>query len=154
MEIINLPEINASFQGGFYGGQILVDGQNHAIVWAPEKTEIVGSWMDKDIDVKLAKSNVDSMSNTIAMAAAGSQIASVALSSEINGFTDWCIPAKDVLDIGYKNSKAIFKKSLYWSSTQYSEGFAWSQDFDGDLGRGYSGKRFIRRPRLVRIISI
>ena len=39
------------------------------------------------------------------MADAGSPLAKWALSLDINGFADWCVPARDVLELGYRNLK-------------------------------------------------
>ena len=104
---IQVPEtIGTPFEGGFYGGKIKIGLAIFAIVWAPKaEGEIIGKWLDSYTDVPGATSCFDSMSNTKAMAAAGSPLAQKALAANINGFTDWCIPARDVLEMGYRYLK-------------------------------------------------
>lgn len=104
---IQVPKtIGTPFEGGFYGGNIKIGLAIFAIVWAPKaEGEITGKWLDSYTDVPGATSCFDSMANTQAMAAAGSPIAQKALAANINGFTDWCIPARDVLEMGYRYLK-------------------------------------------------
>ena len=101
------PEARGTpFEGGFYGGKIKIGLAICAIVWAPRaEGEITGNWLDTCTDVPGATSCYDSMANTQAMAAAGSPIAQKALEANIGGFTDWCIPARDVLEMGYRYLK-------------------------------------------------
>ena len=101
------PEtIGTPFEGGFYGGKIRIGLAICAIVWAPKaEGEIKGKWLDSYTDVPGATSCFDSMANTKAMAEAGSPLAKWALGLEINGHTDWCIPARDVLEMGYRYLK-------------------------------------------------
>lgn len=94
------------FEGGLYGGQIRIGDHIFGIAWAPKAMgEIKGKWLDRYERVPGAISCFDSMANTKAMAEAGSDIAKQALAADINGFTDWCIPARDVLELGYRHLK-------------------------------------------------
>ncbi len=104
---IQVPAENgAAYEGGFYGGKIRVDLVICAIVWAPKaEGEIEGKWLDNYADVPGATSCFDSMANTKAMAEAGSPIAQQALAATIGGHTDWCVPARDVLEMGYRYLK-------------------------------------------------
>ena len=55
------------------------------------------------------------------------------------GHTDWFLPSKDELDLMYKNigqgnvlglgNVGGFANALYWSSSEISSTFAWSQNF-------------------------
>jgi len=45
------------------------------------------------------------------MAEAGSPIAKIALDANINGFTDWCIPARDALEMGYRYLKPTTREN-------------------------------------------
>jgi len=107
MTSIKTPTIfGAPFEGGFYGGKIRNGVAIFAIVWAPKaEGENKGKWMDAYTDVQGATSCFDSMANTRAMAEAGSDIAKQALKANIGGHTDWCIPARDVLEMGYRHLK-------------------------------------------------
>jgi hypothetical protein len=195
-EIQDPVSIGAPFEGGFYGGKIRIGLAIFAIVWAPKaEGEITGQWLDSYTDVPGATSCFDSMTNTKAMAEAGSPIAKQALAATISGHSDWCIPARDVLEMGYHylkpttgknyvyrsgdNPSSIpagypytetsptqttveafkdgnaeaFDEVWYASSTQFSEGHAWYQDF----GNGYQDdycKDYERRCRFVRLIQL
>ena len=104
---ILVPEtLGATFEGGYYGGKIRIGVAICAIVWAPKaEGEITGLRMKKYGNVAGATSCYDSMANTKAMADAGSPIAKLALAATIGGHSDWCIPARDVLEIGYRYLK-------------------------------------------------
>jgi hypothetical protein len=106
---ILVPEqYGAPFEGGFYGGKILSHGglKIFGIAWAPKLLgETKAIWLPRYKDVPNACSCFHSMDNTVAMAKAGSPLAKWILGREINGKTDWCIPARDVLELAYRNLK-------------------------------------------------
>ena len=189
--------VGQPFEGGFYGGKIRIGVAIFAIVWAPKaEGEIKGLWLDAYTSVPGATSCFDSMANTRAMADAGSPIAKWALGLEINGFNDWVIPARDVLELAYRNLKPsttenycsfrdgdnpssmpagfpyieddplqttvadfqkggaeAFDETWYWSSTQYSEGTAWGQDFSSGDSRN-ANKGIKGRARAVRMVPL
>jgi hypothetical protein len=97
----------APFEGGFYGGKILSHSGTKifGIAWAPKAFEFEAIWLPSYKEVPNAASCVHSMDNTIAMADAGSPAAQKILGMSINGHTDWCLPARDVLELGYRNLK-------------------------------------------------
>lgn len=106
LKTTNLPTIGAAFEGGFFGGLVAIAGALHAVVWAPRaegETEAV--WLPSRKAVPGAASCCDSMANTVAMAEAGSPLANWARGLAIGGFTDWCIPARDVLELAYRHLK-------------------------------------------------
>ncbi|MEI7695581.1 MAG: DUF1566 domain-containing protein [Chlorobium sp.] len=56
------------------------------------------------------------------------------------GFSDWYLPGKWEQNELYKHKSAVggFSDYFYWSSTEYSAGYAWAQDFGfGDQYYGY-----------------
>lgn len=107
------------FEGGFYGGQIRIGDHVFGIAWAPKALgEVKGKWLPSYDQVPNATSCFDSMANTKAMAEAGSDIAKQALAADINGFTDWCIPARDVLELGYRH----LKPTTYENSCSFRDG--------------------------------
>ncbi len=106
LQTINSLDKGAPLEGGFYGGIISIDGVTNAVVWAPKaQGKVRAIWLPSYDDVPNASSCYDSMANTRAMAEAGSPLAKLALEANINGLTDWCIPARDVLEMGYRYLK-------------------------------------------------
>ena len=102
MNVTNLQP-GAPFEGGHYGGQIRINDALFAICWAPKaEGETTGKWLNKYTDLPAARSCFDSMANTVCMAEAGSPIAHWARGLAIAGHTDWCVPARDVLELGYR----------------------------------------------------
>jgi hypothetical protein len=106
MNTTNLPSVGQPLEGGFYGGKIQINGALFAVIWAPKapgETEAV--WLPSRKQVPNATSFCDSMANTVAMAEAGSPLAQWARGLDIGGHTDWCIPARDVLELAYRHLK-------------------------------------------------
>jgi len=98
--------IGTPFAGGFYGGRTRIGTAIVAVVWAPKALgETTGIWLPSRKQVPGAMSCFDGMENTRAMAEAGSPLAKWALELEIDGLRDWCIPARDVLELGYRHFK-------------------------------------------------
>ena len=103
-----LPTIGSAFEGGFYGGLVRSADTLQAIVWAPKALgETIGAhFPSRRALVPEGTTNChDSHANTVALAALGSPVALWALGLQINGRSDWCIPARDVLELGYRHLK-------------------------------------------------
>ncbi len=93
-------------EGGYYGGNFLINGNVYSAFWAPKALgETADIWLPEHKTVNGANSVVDSMANTLTMAEAGSPLAQWARGLEINGKSDWCIPARDVLEPAYRYLK-------------------------------------------------
>lgn len=104
-----------AYEGGFFGGIVAINGMQHAIVWAPKgEGETQGIWHAGNHGL-IAPSCNDSMANTQAMAKAGSAVAQWALSLSINGHADWCIPARDVLELAYRHLKPTTEETDGWT---------------------------------------
>jgi len=96
------------------------------------------------------------LSNTIAIIAsqggiATSYAAGLAASVTDGGYDDWYLPSKYELNKLYLNRTAIggFSDNLYWSSTEYNNSLAWSQEFF--IGtQSYDGKNYTRSVRAIR----
>ena len=102
-----LPAIGAAHLGGFYAGQILIDGVLYGLVVAPkdggEQKRI--QWLASEERVTGADSYFDGAANTAAMAEAGSPLATWARRLDLGGQTDWYVPSQDELEIVYRNLK-------------------------------------------------
>jgi len=100
-----LPEIGSAVEGGFFAGVILLDGVQFGVAVAPkEHGEFKGCWGEtgKKID---AAHVADGLANTKAMAEAGSNLAKQVLELKLNEHEDWYIPARDELELIYRNLK-------------------------------------------------
>jgi hypothetical protein len=113
MTMITKLTYGAPFEGGFYGGEIRIREAIFAIVNAPKaEGEFEGRWLDSYTDVPGARSCFDSMANTIAMAEAGSELGKRVRGLSIGGHTDWCIPARDVVEIQHRLGKPGTRPNL------------------------------------------
>jgi hypothetical protein len=73
---------------------------------------------------------------------------------EADGHRDFVVPTRFQSPILYGNLRELFETSgWYWTSTEYSERYAWIQYFDGG-GQGNYGKSSKARAVAVRLIPI
>lgn len=142
-----LPAIGQPFAGGFYAGRIFFDGAEHALIDSGRKFEEDAQWWDRGgprLNIRGSKWPHDGLSNTQAMAEAGSAIAQKVLAMTIRGHRGWYIPAIEELQVmranllqleawgrhwpadGAGGPAQAFALRDYWSSTQKSNaGSAW-----------------------------
>lgn len=108
-----LPVIGAKLGGGFYTGILSIDGVLHAVIVAPKSggEHADAPWGDYGKLIKGADSYANGLANTKAMAKAGCKIADWALALRIGGFKDWAIPARDQLELIYRNLKPTTDKN-------------------------------------------
>lgn len=101
------PAIGQAYGGGFVTGVTRdpLTGQRFLNITAGAAHELVGKWGEYGEKIEGADSFTDSLANTKAMAAAGSELAAKVLALSIEGFTDWAIPARDVQELQYRNFK-------------------------------------------------
>ena len=115
LHINTLPAIGAPFEGGFFGGVIQSTGGLCAIAWAPrDEGETSAVLLPIRHAPLVALSCHDSAANTQALAKLGSPAAQWALALRINGFTDWMVPARDVLELGYRHLKPTTETTGCW----------------------------------------
>ena len=99
------------------------------------------------IDVKGADSDHDGMANTIALAAAGSELCAEILQLEVDGHQDFYLMSRADARLCMANVPELFEKDWYWTSTQYSSHDAWVQDFyDGNQGDSRKESECLFRP--------
>lgn len=144
-------------QGGVLAG--LMRGENgkpdyFLIVPTDPAAEVESiTWGGKGENEENACSEFDGQANTLALAV-DSEIehpaAQWAHELAIGKFDNFYLPSRHELALMYANVPELFKKGeWYWSSTQYSEAYAWVQGFS----YGYQGshwKRYYTRARAVR----
>lgn len=101
----DLPAIGQPLNGGFFAGLILVGTQTHAVIVAPKEHgtgEFTWGEYGKEIE---ARSYSDGKSNTLALAESDSELGKWATGLAIGEYNDWYIPARDELEIIYRNLK-------------------------------------------------
>ena len=127
----------------------------------PERHLIAGDGEAEDltygpaVDVPGAASHINGRANTAALLATGQKhpAAEWAHGYTADGHTDFFLPSRLDLLMAYICAPTLFKKSgWYWSSTQYSRGSAFVQDFEyggsywGGKDGGYRVRAFRRIP--------
>lgn len=140
-------------QGGIYAGQQPggdARGDPHIILAVDPRAVFVKRMLGTyEIDVTGATSDYDGLANTIALAAAGSELCKEILALEIDGHKDWGLMARRQASLCWANVPEQFEKEWYLTSTQYSSGYAWLQLFSYGVTVSY-GKKFEARCRVVR----
>ncbi|WP_019102358.1 DUF1566 domain-containing protein [Chromobacterium haemolyticum] len=99
-------KLGEAFGGGFYVGRFHVGSAEYALIVAPKSAgETKGTWVEHGVEIHAARSCCDGAANTMAMADAGSELASLIAGLEINGLRDWYLPSRDELEMCYRNLK-------------------------------------------------
>ncbi|KWV72121.1 DUF1566 domain-containing protein [Pseudomonas fluorescens] len=112
------PAIGQAYGGGFVTGitRDPVTGKRSLHITAGAAHELVGNWGEYGVKIEGADSFTDSLANTQAMAAAGSELAAKVLALNVGGFDDWAIPARDVQELQYRNFKPTTEEN--WESSR------------------------------------
>jgi len=97
--------IGASYQGGFYAGQIAVGGggtATHYLVVAPLATgESTLKWKTTNTATAGTTSDIDGPTNSANMNNASHPAGQFCEALTIGGYTDWYMPAKNELEVQY-----------------------------------------------------
>ncbi|KTD14699.1 DUF1566 domain-containing protein, partial [Legionella hackeliae] len=129
------PAIGTDYGGGKVACTTATGGVKNLIATtADDSTVAPWSQTTKATVSPRATSNTDGWSNTInAYAQDPNSTSAIQICSALTtgGFRDWYLPAKDELNCLFQNRVSIgdFDSATYWSSTENSEGMAWSQFF-------------------------
>lgn len=166
-----LPAIGAPFEGGFYAGNFFgADGTPYALIAAPKaEGESECIFKARRTTDKGARSLRDGFANSEAMNDDNHPAARFCRALAIGGFDDWYLPSRHeaallaenlmpgkgyvpeqtVADAFKEGGSQAFSRTLYWTSTEFSRGYAWVQTFGYGLQRDYA-KDWSRRVRAVR----
>ena len=169
-----LPEIGAPFEGGFFAGAYLENGRLAALIVAPKaEGEAEGLEWGGYGKETAARSLIDGLANTRAIADADHPAAKFCADLRIGGFDDWYLPALDQMtvlranlmpDAGYVPAQTTaeafkdggpeaFAQEWYWTSTEFAAYYAWVQNVGNGL-QGDNVKDSACRCRAVRKILI
>lgn len=115
---VTTPVIGQAYGGGFITGitRDPVTGKRSLQISAGAAHELVGAWGKYGEKIVGADSFTDSLANTQAMAAAGSELAAKVLALNIEGFADWAIPARDVQELQYRHFKPTTEEN--WENSR------------------------------------
>lgn len=109
--------IGTEMEGGFFAGAYAIGDKPYGLIVS---AKVVGDlkpsiWIKNYQDVPGARSLVDGLANTQAMAAAGSTLAQKILALEISGKKDWFLGALDENEIAYRNLKPTTDANSSWA---------------------------------------
>ncbi|MDD1132397.1 DUF1566 domain-containing protein [Pseudomonas shahriarae] len=115
---VTTPAIGQAYGGGFVTGitRDPATGKRSLHITAGAEHELVGKWGEYGVKIEGADSFTNSLANTQAMAAAGSELAVKVLALDIGGFTDWAIPARDVQELQYRHFKPTTEEN--WANSR------------------------------------
>lgn len=142
MVIATTPRIGQPFAGGYFAGRYYLHGEERALVVSDRSATFLAQWWDREgprQNIRSAQHYMDGMTNTKAMAEAGSAAAARVLRMRIGGVGGWHIPARDELLVmqvnllqveefqrgGHQAFSDPYSIGEYWSSTQKGAGSAW-----------------------------
>ncbi len=142
-------------EGGFYAGivrDVKSNKQWHLIV--SDKTEKL-IFSDEYNDIEGCSDYTDGQANTMAIIGSDHKCpaAQWAADLEVDGFSDWYLPAQKELNLIYINLSDKCAPDWHWSSTQYSASSAWFQYFEDGL-QSVNSKGTKRAVRAVRRLPI
>lgn len=117
----NNYQIGDALGGGYYSGLIRIGDDTHALIVSPREHGEFNSvrLLGDAKPVPGADSFADGLANTRALAEAGSELAAKVLALEINGVGGWAIPARDQLELLYRNHKPTTEEN--WCSYRDGE---------------------------------
>lgn len=111
-QIVVPTVIGTPFQGGYYAGRMKVAGISYALIISPAAGQFSGDlqWKTTNSSTVGSTSAWDGLANTNAQIAAGASshpAANFCKNLTIGGYTDWALPARDQLELVYRNFKPI-----------------------------------------------
>ena len=118
-------------EGGIFVGTINHHhaGQQWHLIMAVPQNKL--AWGEYGAEVECAENYWDGAANTKAMLATDKcPAATWAASLNIDGHSDFYLPAQRELNLICINANHLAEPVYHWSSTQYSTGYAWHQYFE------------------------
>lgn len=142
--------IGEFFQGGYYAGNMVIDGDTYAIIFAPDAADVLLQWKTGASATTGTTSDVDGWANTLAMVSTESlrlqhPAAAYCRAYDGGGFDDWYLPARNELLLPWTYRASLAQLNMgtnatyVWSSTQHPSNTsnAWNRRFsDGNETNG------------------
>jgi len=102
--------------GGFYAGQVRQADGLYILIVAPKDggEHEAAPWSADTKRIDDARSFFDGRANTAAMVRAGVALAVWASGLNVNGFNDWYLPARDELEVVYRNLKPTTEENYVY----------------------------------------
>ncbi|NLY16657.1 MAG: DUF1566 domain-containing protein [Gammaproteobacteria bacterium] len=97
--------IGQPFGGGFYAGKVQQSDGIYVLIVAPKASEASLAWKDANTATAGTDSLNDGLANSDAMNNATHAAAQYCRAYNGGGFSDWYLPAKDELEVCYRNLK-------------------------------------------------
>lgn len=94
-------------------------------------------WGGYGTEIEGCESLRDGLANTKAMVKAGNELAKEVSACQFRGLDDSYLPALCELNQVFANIGHLFETDVYWSSTQYSANYAWTQFFSSGHTHGW-----------------
>jgi hypothetical protein len=117
----HIVKIGAKCEGGYFGGIVNNNEERYAIIVSPKD---LGETKLQFKTTNTADSGIQStwngQANTFNLNDDEHPAAQWCSNLNINGYTDWYLPAKDELNLIYNNFKKDFIKDFYWTSTEHT----------------------------------
>jgi len=167
---IEIPAIGQPLVGGFYAGEIILDGQRYALVVSPKATgEKLGlEYKKKSLGiVDGTDSEDDGLANSDKVKDKNHPAVEFCRSLRIGDHDDWYLPSRDELmriwlalgpnkkgtpELFRAGAAEAFENRWYWSSTEHASysNYAWGVSFNGGFQNNGSksfgaGVRAVRR---------
>lgn len=97
--------IGTAIEGGYYAGQIVQDDGRYALIVAPKSSETSLALKTSNTATSGTISLYDGLSNCLSADTAEHPAVQYCLNYSTGGYTDWYLPARDELEICYRNLK-------------------------------------------------
>lgn len=106
----------------------LDNGEGKRAQWGCLGTEVG----ETGVGIGAGKDNTKKIIVSCRKAGTGDIAARLCNEAVIDGYSDWFLPSKEELNLLYENKEIIggYEHGYYWSSSEFSEDFAWYQHFD------------------------
>lgn len=97
--------IGEPFQGGYYAGKMNYSDGEYWLIVSPKSTETTAQWKTTTTTTAGTDSLFDGLVNTLALNNATHPAGKHCADLFVNGYDDWYLPARDELELCYRNLK-------------------------------------------------